>query len=124
MIDPKIQEQMFQEALSHWVEHKDKQSWDMMYIRAIECCLAISKKKCNGINNMHLEERALDAASYIMDLIKRGNRPNKLSSVAYLQVNKFLYSNKAKQQDRELQLSVVQENYESLEGEYNDDDWE
>ena len=29
-LTPEEQEQMFQDALQHWIEHKDKKSWDMI----------------------------------------------------------------------------------------------
>ena len=111
IVTPAEQESLFQQHLLHWKEYADKSSWDGMWLRVYECCKAIAKSKCNGINNQHLEERALDGATYVMDLISRGNYPAKLSSVCYLQTMKFLYGNREKQADRELQLSVIQENY-------------
>lgn len=109
-IDPKEQEQMFQDALSHWKQYKDKVSWDKMFYRVYECCLALAKKKAYGINIPELESKAMDAACYAMDLINRGNYPSKLSAMCYLHVNKFLYSERNKRAEREVQLSVLLEN--------------
>lgn len=122
-IDPKEQEQMFQSALEHWKENKDKKSWDAMYMRAYECCKAIIKKRAYGINIPDLESKALDAASYVMDLINRGSYPGKLSSMCYLHVSKFMYSEKIKRAEREVQLSVFQEGQLEEEREFDDEEY-
>lgn len=107
--DPKVQEAEFQNALSKWKQFHDKASWDKMFYRVYECCKALAKKRAYGIVIPELESKALDAATYCMDLIKRGKYPEKLSSMCYLHVQKFLYSEKTKRAEREIQLSALQD---------------
>lgn len=121
-IDPKEQEVMFQSALTHWKINKDKKSWDDMFMRAYECCKAIIKKRAYGIQIPELEGKALDAATYCMDLINRGNYPAKLSSMCYLHCSKFMYSDKLKRSEREVQLSALQDYQLGIEENYDDFD--
>ena len=114
---PSEQEIEFQAYYRHWKRHKDKLSWNGMWKRVYECCLALCKARCVGIYNPHLLERALDAATYCIDLINRGSHPAKLSSFCGLQVNKYLYDKKAQITDRELQLDLVKEKYIETYGE-------
>ena len=101
---------MFKDALVHWVEYKDKESWDKIFIRVYECCIAICKSKAYGINIPRLDEKALDAATYVCDLINRGNRPSgKLVTFCALQCNKFLYDEKLQHSEREVQLSAIED---------------
>lgn len=123
-IDPKVQETMFQSALTHWKDYKDKKSWDDMFMRAYECCKAIIKKRAYGICIPELESKALDAATYCMDLINRGNYPAKLSSMCYLHCSKFMYNEKLKRAEREVQLSALQDYQLTMESTNDYDDFD
>lgn len=110
---PSLQEQQFQEAFEAWQasDYTDKASWDKMFYRVNECCLAIAKGFCKDIYNPKLEERALDATIYYMERIKRDHiRPKKLSSWCYLGVKGYIQGIKQQREDQELSLEAVSSN--------------
>lgn len=108
-LSPQVQEQMFQDAMREWVDTSSKQSWDSMFTRVYEFCKAMALTKAPG--KPFLEDRAMDATITIMDRIRRGARPNRLSSYCYWPLIGAIQGDKAKREDRELSY----ESYETYE---------
>ena len=105
----------FYNLLVHWLEHKDKASWDRMFIIINDICISLMKKKANGIVLPDLESKALDAAIYSMDLIRRGKYPDIEKKFLYGWLNSqiigTLYSQKQQRIDREISLEQYIEEY-------------
>lgn len=95
-IDPRVQqnEDEFQEALHNYRLYNKKSDWDIMFICVQKACENIAKSKAYGIHIQDLEGKALDAACKIMNKIKDGVDPEKLSSYCYLWVLGEIYSKK------------------------------
>lgn len=93
-----------------------KKQWDQMFILVSDACLNIGKSKCYGIKVSDLDGKCLDAAMDIMNLIKKGARPGKLSSFCYLYVIGKIWSKKEIRWDRSpdasLYLNVSKYNYD------------
>ena len=85
-IDPRVRqnEDEFQEALHNYRLYNKKSDWDIMFLCVQKACENIAKSKAYGINIQDLEGKALDATCKIMNKIKDGVNPNKLSSYCYL----------------------------------------
>lgn len=102
--DPKEQEQMFQQAMAHWSEFHDQESYNEMWARVQEACKALALKIAPG--KPHIIERSLDAAIVVMQgIVERGLRPRKLSSYCYWPCRGQLQGKLAQQEDGELQLA-------------------
>lgn len=90
--------------------NRSKEVWDRMFLILRDIAISLCKKKANGIKIPDLESKALDAAIYSMDLIKRGKGPaRKLDSLyAWLnnQVIAELYDAKLQIAERELSLDI------------------
>lgn len=91
-------------------DNGNKEIWDKMFLILRDIAISLCKKKANGIKIPDLESKALDAAIYSMDLIKRGKGPErKLNSLyAWLnsQVIAELYNAKLQNIEREISLDV------------------
>lgn len=116
-LDPKVQEQMFQDALSEWERDGSEAAWGRVWERVIAACRACALKIAPG--KPHVEERAMDAVITIMRGIKeRGLRPKKLSSYVYWPVRGALHSRSCMHEDQELQLHTEYEEQKQLERGY------
>lgn len=87
-------ENEFQEALHNYRLYCRKSDWDQMFLCVQKACENIAKSKAYGIKIYDLEGKALDAACKIMDKIKDGVNPDKLSSYCYLWTIGELWSKK------------------------------
>lgn len=92
--DPRVlqNEDNFQAALYEYRLNESKKAWDMMFICVQKACENIAKSKAYGIRIVDLEGKVLDATCKIMNKIKDGVNPDKLSSYCYLWVIGELYS--------------------------------
>lgn len=97
-------EKLFQEAF-------DKGDWDTMWMCVLFACKNICKSKANGIVINDLDEKALDATIRVMEKIKTGFRPDKLSSTVYLYCIGRLYDKKAIRFERSLSFDDTFDNY-------------
>lgn len=94
----KERENQFQEAWqNYWHQATTKQEmkkwWNVMFERVLDVCHNLAAKKLVGISidPDEFENRYMNAVMLIMNDIKKGVRPRKLSSYCYLRVYKFLY---------------------------------
>ena len=117
----KERNRQFEDSLNEWKQTGSTKAWDTMWIRVYDFCLNYSKKKCQGIYNPHLEERAMDATIDYMYLIKRGVNIMPMTTGCHYTVVKALYNDRVKKADRELQLSKVMEEYDNESVTDNDD---
>lgn len=107
----KEQEREFQEAMSHWIEYNDKKSWDLMFLRVYEACKALSKKMLKvSLDDMVFHDRLMDAVLTVMENIKNGTRPNKLSSYCYFPCLGSFFGPKAVKEDAEYSYELSVEN--------------
>lgn len=93
-------ERNFQEALSLWVETSDKKDWDRMFFCVHKACLYMAKNKCYNIVVRDLDDKVMDATLDVMNKIKEGIKPDKLSSFCYLYTIGKLWSKKEIRWDR------------------------
>lgn len=88
-----------------------KRAWDKMFILVQNACNACCKTKAYGIRIKDLEGKALDAACKIMDKIREGRRPKKISSYVYLYCIGQLYNKKHIEWERSQSFEDVFDNY-------------
>lgn len=113
-LDPKIQEEMFREALAEWERDGSEDAWHRMWERVAAACKACALRIAPG--KPLILERSMDAAITIMKGIKeRGSRPQKLSSFVYWPVRGSLQGRLAQQEDQELQYDPLYEEQTQLE---------
>lgn len=105
-------EKKFQEAF-------DKGDWDTMWMCVLFACKNICKSKANGIVINDLDEKALDATIRVMEKIKTGFRPDKLSSTVYLYCIGRLYDKKNIRWERSSSFEESFENYAFITDEEN-----
>ena len=111
----KDRENEFQAAIHHWLEYKDESSWHTMFIRVEDCVHNIAAKKLTNITTdpEDFHEKVLETTCMLMDRIRRGAVPEKLSSWCYLATIGVLYSKKAQWHDKSIvrfsDLSETQE---------------
>lgn len=90
--------------------NKSKEIWDKMFLILRDIAISLCKKKANGIKIPGLEEKALDATIYSMDLIKRGKGPDRKRNALYAWLNSQviaeLYNAKLQTVEREISLDV------------------
>lgn len=90
--------------------NRSKEVWDRMFLILRDIAISLCKKKANGIKIPDLEEKALNATIYSMDLIKRGKGPdgNRNALYAWLnnQVIAELYDARLQKIEREISLDV------------------
>lgn len=90
--------------------NKSKETWDKMFLILGDIALSLAKKKANGIKIPGLEEKALDATIYSMDLIKRGKGPDRKRNALYAwlssQIISELYDAKLQKIEREISLDI------------------
>lgn len=102
MLDKKLstkeKEEVFQKAYD---ENDDLTMWECV----IDCCKNIMLSKCKGIVVRDLEDKILDAACNVMEKIKEGKRPKKLSSFCYLYAIGVLWNKKNIIWDRSVDFS-------------------
>lgn len=113
----RLREQRFQDALSGWLSNNNAESWNTMWICVLDCCTNICKSKAKNKYIPELDQKALDATIYIMDFIRRGARPEKLSSYCYLRCVKYLLDPKTQFWERNI---VLADDLEHNEGDYDD----
>lgn len=108
MMSPKEQELRFQQAMAHWSEFHDQESYNEMWFRVQEACKALALKIAPG--KPRILERSLDAAIVVMQgIVERGLRPRKLSSYAYWPVRGQLQGKLAQQEDTEASYNEIYE---------------
>lgn len=108
---PKEQEREFQDVMNHWVEYKDKKSWDLMFLRVYEACKALSKRILKvSLDDMVFHDRLMDAVLKVMGNIENGVRPNKLSSYCYFPCLGSFCGPKAVKEDTEYSYELSVEN--------------
>lgn len=93
-------ERNFQEALSLWVAANNKKDWDRMFFCVYKACLYMAKNKCYNIVVRDLDDKVMDATLDVMNKIREGVRPDKLSSFCYLYTIGKLWSKKEIRWDR------------------------
>lgn len=90
--------------------NRNKEIWDKMFLILKDISISLCKKKANGIKIPDLEEKALNATIYSMDLIKRGKGPdgNRNALYAWLnnQVIAELYDARLQKIEREISLDI------------------
>lgn len=90
--------------------NKSKEIWDKMFLILRDIALSLAKKKANGIKIPDLEEKALDATVYSLDLIKRGKGPKKERDALYAWLNSQviaeLYDARLQKVEREISLDI------------------
>lgn len=120
-IDPRVQqnEDEFQEALHNYRLYNKKSDWGIMFLCVQKACENIAKSKAYGIHIQDLEDKALDAACKIMDKIKDGVNPDKLSSYCYLWVIGELWSKKHIRWEESESFDGLFDNYAYTENEDN-----
>lgn len=99
--------QYYWEMYWHTADAKTQNmAWDKMFMLVINCCHNLAAKKLTGVtlDPDEFENRYMDAAMYVMEDIKKGRRPQKLSSYCYLRVYKYLYDAKNQAYDRTLKV--------------------
>ena len=99
-------ERDFQDCLQKWsLNQDDKKSWDKMFFLVLDACTNIAKSKARNKHIPDLEGKSLDSAAYVMEQIKKGARPSKLSSYCYLRVVKYLLDVKTQFYERNVVLT-------------------
>ena len=72
----------------------DNNDWNTMWMCVHQACLNIAKSmyKKRGviIDDDELLEKVIDASAYVMKFVKKGVRPDKLSSYCYLRVLRYV----------------------------------
>ena len=118
-IDPRVQqnEDTFQEALYNYRLYNKKSDWDIMFLCVQKACENIAKSKAYGIHIQDLEGKALDAACKIMNKIKDGVNPDKLSSYCYLWVIGEIWSAKHRRWEEAESFDGLFDNYAYTENE-------
>lgn len=111
--DPRVQqnEDNFQAALHEYRLNESKKAWDTMFICVQKACENIAKSKAYGIRIVDLEGKVLDAACKIMNKIKDGVNPDKLSSYCYLWVIGELWSKKHRRWEESTSFDGLFDNY-------------
>lgn len=91
-------------------DNRNKEIWDKMFLILRDIAISLCKKKANGIKIPDLEEKALNATIYSMDLIKRGKGPDRNRNALYAwlssQIISELYDAKLQKVEREISLDV------------------
>lgn len=90
----------FQDAMSQWATTGNKQYWDKMFFCVHKACLYMAKNKCYNIVVRDLEDKVMDATIEVMNKIKEGIRPKKLSSFCYLYTIGRIWAKKEIRWDR------------------------
>ena len=107
-LSPKEQEARFQQAMAHWSEFHDQESYNEMWARVQEACKALALKIAPG--KPRIIERSLDAAIVVMQgIVERGLRPRKLSSYCYWPTRGQLQGKLAQQEDTEASYNDIYE---------------
>jgi len=101
-VSPKIQEEVFMAAYKRWLRDGSDSAWKIIWERVVECCRSIAIYKCPGFPLV--DDRAMDAAIHVMELIKRGYKPKSgsLSKFCSYPVTAALHGPKAVKEDTEL----------------------
>lgn len=97
-------EAAFQECLKEYDSNPNKKTWDALWPFVQDACMNMAKSKCWGIKVLNLEDKVMDATIKIMQKIKEGTRPEKLSSFCYLYVIGQLWNVKLQREEREEDL--------------------
>lgn len=99
---PKVQEEIFMAAYTRWLKYGLDADWKIMWERVVQCCRAIAIYKCPCFSLV--DDRAMDASIHVMELLKRGYKPNSgsLSKFCSYPVTAALYGPKAVKEDSEL----------------------
>ena len=106
----KENEQVFQVAYTSWENTHSKCSWDVMWMCVNKACLYIAKSKCYGLRVRDLEDKVTDAVIAVMNKIKSGTHPKKLSSFCYLYTIGQLWSKKEQRWDQAVDFDSVVNN--------------
>lgn len=88
-----------------------KRAWDKMWVLVRNACDACCKTKAYGLRIQDLEGKALDACIKIMENIKNGVRPERLSSYVYLYCLGQLYNKKHIEWERSQSFEDTFDNY-------------
>lgn len=87
-----------------------KKQWDAMWMCVNKACLNIAKSKCYNLRVRDLEDKAMDATMNVMNKIKSGTHPKKLSSFCYLYTIGQLWSKKEQRWDSMVNLDFITNN--------------
>ncbi len=107
-------ENEFQEALHNYRLYNRKSDWEKCFICVQKACENIAKSKAYGIHIQDLEGKALDAACKIMEKIKNGINPDKLSSYCYLWVIGELWSKRHRRWEESTSFDDLFSNYATV----------
>ena len=113
-------EAAFQECLSRYDLNPTKQNWDALWPFVLDACMNMAKSKCYGVKVLNLDDKVLDATIKIMEKIKDGIRPRKLSSYCYLYVIGQLWNIKLQRQEKEIDIDSFLDNKIYEVGLYNE----
>lgn len=100
-LNPKEAEMIFMKALAEWEATGSNEAWRVMWERVEKCCRYLAIYKCPGFPMV--DDRAMDAAIHVMELLKRGYKPNSgsLSKFCSYPVTAALYGPRAVREDSE-----------------------
>lgn len=100
-----------------------KRQWDIMWMCVYYTCLNLCKKIYSSRNiiveNERLYDNAVDSATYIMKFIKKGVRPEKLSSYCYLRCRRYIDDPKQVWYDKNMK-QMAQDKYKDTDMEIED----
>lgn len=118
------EEKDFQNTYDIWINNDEpaikKKAWDHMWILVKNACDACCKTKAYGIRVPDLEAKSLDACIKIMQNIRNGVRPGKLSSYVYLFCIGEIWKHKTIEWERSLSYNGLFDNYgaDNIDGQY------
>lgn len=100
-----------------------KQQWDRMwfcvYYACLNLCKKIYKQRNIIVEDELLYDNATDSTAYVMKFIKKGVRPEKLSSYCYLRCRRYIDDPKAVWYDKNMK-QMAQDKYKDTEMEIED----
>ena len=97
---PKEIELYFQKELKEYRITQDKRAWDNMWLYVHECCSNLTKSKSKGLIIPDFNGKVTDATIKVMEKIKDGTDPKRLSSFCYLYVIGVIYNRKLQKEER------------------------
>lgn len=118
--EQKLARKQFYDSLEEWLANGNKRDWDNMFNTIYSISVSLFKRRARGIRLPNLEERALDATIYSMDLIRRGKYPTTgLIAWCDSQVKGEAYCESNKRIDREYSYDALTDHQlEALENGY------
>jgi hypothetical protein len=121
--DAKENEASFQSNYDLWQKTQNKRNWDEMWMSVYITCLNICKKIYKSrkviIEDEELVAKATDSAAYVMKFVRKGVRPDKLSSYCYLRCLRFIQNPKDVWYETNV-TQMPQDNYKDIDMEIED----